>query len=191
MSSRPPEAKILSGESPPSRKYGVTPKKSVRENLFCTALVKGQRPELVNVLWAGTTMPEHVSYRDVKNRYTVGYELGQRVDPHAIADRNPQAVTKLHGAIARRKRHAPPLRNPSAHRTWTRRRVSSGHERLSSARKRPDASPRSNARRSASWRRWRGLLCLQMRRRHSLSRTAPGSSASRSHPRVEYVGPTR
>ena len=39
VSSRPPEAKILSGERPPSRKYGVTPKKSVRENLFCTALV--------------------------------------------------------------------------------------------------------------------------------------------------------
>ena len=38
VSSRPPEAKILSGERPPSRKYGVTPKKSVRENLFCTAL---------------------------------------------------------------------------------------------------------------------------------------------------------
>ena len=41
-------------------------------------------------------MPEHVSYRDVKNKYTVGYEIGQRADPHAIADRKPQAVTKLH-----------------------------------------------------------------------------------------------
>ena len=156
-----------------------------------TPQIKGQGPGLVNVLWAGTTMPEHVSYRDVKNKYTVGYEIGQRADPHAIADRKPQAVTKLHGAIARRKRHAPPRRNPSAHLTWTRRRASSGHERPSSARKRPGASPRSNARRSASWRWWRSLLCLQMRRRHSLSRTAPGSRASRSHPRVEYVGPTR
>ena len=58
--------------------------------------IKGQGPGPVNVPWAGTTMPEHVSYRDVKNKYTVGYEIGQRADPHAIADRKPQAVTKLH-----------------------------------------------------------------------------------------------
>ena len=108
--------------------------------------------------------------------------------PAASRRRNLQNYTR---AIADRKRPAPLLRNPSAPRTWTRHRASSGRERLSSARRRPGASPRSNARRSASWRRWHILLCLQMLRRHCLSRTAPGSRASRSRLRVELVGPSR
>ena len=116
------------------------------------------------------------------------YEYDSGALPAASRRRSLQNYTR---GIADRKRPAPLLRNPSAPRTWTRRRASSGQERLSSARRRPGESPRSNARRSASWRRWHILLCLQMLRRHCLSRTAPGSRASRSRLRVELVGPSR
>ena len=124
-----------------------------------------------------------------ENTYTGGYKIGPRADTH----RSRQAAggyktTPEPSRTARTQLH---LRNPSAHRTWTRRRASSGHERLFSARRRPGASPRSNARRSASWRSWRSRLCLQTLRRHRLSRTAPGSRASRSRIRVELVGTSR
>ena len=158
-------------------------------------VIKGQGPGLVNVLWAGTTMHEHFSYRDVKTSIRVVTKLPstgpaerRESEWHSAGPIEPSVCLS---AIADREAPAPPLRNPSAHRTWTRHRASSGHERPSSARGRPGASPRSSARKSASWRRWRSMLWPQMRRRHRLSRTAPGSRASRSRLRVELVGPSR
>ena len=145
-----------------------------------------QGPGLVNVRWASAKR-QVFNWAGTQTSTGSGKRCASSL-PAASRRRILQNYTR---AIADRKRPAPLLRNPSAPRTWTRHRASSGRERLSSARRRPGASPRSNARRSASWRRWHILLCLQMLRRHCLSRTAPGSRASRSRLRVELVGPSR
>ena len=112
---------------------------------------------------------------------------------HPRPTRCPRPLHPLHKLFSDRpgRRRSALLRNPSAPHTWKRRRASRGQGRLSSAIRRPGASPRSSARKKDYWRRWRRLLRQPTLHRQLLIRTAPGSRASRSPSREESACPSR
>ena len=142
--------------------------------------LKGQGPGLVNVLWA--------------ERKTTRFNLCAESEHFSKIELSPERIYRRLQKYSERhgdgNRPCAQVHTTSAPHTWKCRRASSGQERLSSARRRPGASPRSSARKTAYWRKWRRLLRQPTLHRHLLIRTAPGKRASRSRPRDEPACPS-